>query len=477
MSNRHDQDEHLAECDRAFDEMVEEMASRGHRLPGAAQTTADYLVTRADVVAFLLANLFDDGDMDPEAYRSRIRREVTDEVLTEGMTLIEAALHDETHKATMARAKSTLVRSMLQDATLRGNVLRWRYHPVAYLSAHHRGLHSCDDPPVDEKWRERLSYAVNARLGHGYAKLKPEDLEYGGDEYDGALTVRTTDDFHRGFWRRHMTNPRNAPRRIVDQVTARVAHYFNTFHGNRQRIDDLLSWARKTILMRVHDTPGFTIGAMRHDSVFFRNDPLAGESPISNMRLRVEVLALGHHLEVATHVVDMDIDGSGVVDLHPITMLIKQQVRRQAILDGRDRKSRLVVDPVIAAFLHSVPRVSRETLLDALRANQGSALARGDLSRMVPGLPKEVETLQMLEGGIVGRVRISSRVSWNGGRLSCHRTTLSESVINGLPGRRLSSVVDHPAIGHLVIREAYCTKTGSLRVMVTDPMVRLSDLD
>ena len=104
-------------------------------------------------------------------------------------------------------------------------------------------------------------------------------------------------------------------------------------------------------------------------------------------------------------------------------------------------------------------------------------MTRRDLVDAASVLAREVETLQILEGTIIGRIRISPRISWNGGRLSCHRTTLADSLVAGLPGRTLSSLVEHPAIGDLVIREAYGTRKGSLRVTVTNPTVPLSVLD
>lgn len=472
-----DEDERLERMEAAFREMTGELAARGHRLPGNAQTTADYLVTRAEVVAVLMGNQFDDDDLDADRYRDRIRREVTDDVLSEGMTLIDAALRDETRRTAITSARSPLVRSVLERVGLNGNVLMWRNEPTVSLSAQTRGMHSWSEPPSDDKWRERLSHAINTKLPHGSARLRPEQLEFDGGAYDGFLTVRIGDGFHRNGWRRYMPNPQNAPLRIVVEVAARVADYLTQFEHHRDGIYRLLSDARTTILMAAHAMPGFTIGAIRHGDVTFRRDVDAALSNIHALQMRIEILMLGHHLEVSRQTIDTVVAGTGDVDMHSLNALMDDQRRRQALLEKRGPSSKLAVDPVVARFLAPLSKAHRHALVDLLRVNHGAAMTRRDLVDAAPGLAREVETLQILEGTIIGRIRISPRISWNGGRLSCHRTTLADSLVAGLPGRTLSSLVEHPAIGDLVIREAYGTRKGSLRVTVTNPTVPLSVLD
>lgn len=207
-------------------------------------------------------------------------------------------------------------------------------------------------------------------------------------------------------------------------------------------------------------------------------DPEGGPRPWLEVEYSIEMIGRGLEREASPYLL-----GSGRrARLHMARL--RRDVRSQDARRARSRRD-IFVDHVLGWHLSAMPdkhlnalhdllaRSPKPTGEDAKRTLGPGWNARSLMYHGIP-LAERIASVRVVEGRIVGGVRIADSISWNDGQLLLSRNPMPETMLAALPGRPVADLLRHPAMPpDTPITRAERGSDGRVRVNVdtTDMMV------
>lgn len=79
-------------------------------------------------------------------------------------------------------------------------------------------------------------------------------------------------------------------------------------------------------------------------------------------------------------------------------------------------------------------------------------------------VPENIETLEVKDGRIAGKIRIGKNATWNSGILTIAQKSLPVSIEHNMVGRRLTEIIEHPALASAGKITSVSTKSGRIRI-------------
>ena len=137
----------------------------------------------------------------------------------------------------------------------------------------------------------------------------------------------------------------------------------------------------------------------------------------------------------------------------------------------------LTVEPIVNRLLKTMDRNHRDRLVSHLVQNPIASLCtrayeptwnQWQLNRAGHAVPLMLESVRFKEGLLMGRVRISSTITWNNKRLSLSKMDIPESLVEALIGERLGKLIDHQALDPDAIIERIQFQKNERIVVHTD---------
>lgn len=87
-------------------------------------------------------------------------------------------------------------------------------------------------------------------------------------------------------------------------------------------------------------------------------------------------------------------------------------------------------------------------------------------------VPKNIETLEVKEGRISGKIRLGKNATWNAGILTIAQKSIPASIEHNMVGRQLTEIIEHPALTSAGKITSVSTKGGRIRIKADVPDVK-----
>lgn len=461
---------------------IAEVEERCSRLPGASKTCLGYLVPRQRAVAMCAAAAAWQAPSQPQNeqdFHRELTRLATDEAIVECMDVIETAL-GASYKGPGIIGVTPLAREILSNARMHTHDLDYGGRTIGEVSGLYGGIWRPGHRPEDHGWRGRLGNAVHNLLAlendydasYANALFLHEEMELEFSNYSGYAYVHSIwipiagRHWHFPKWKLNCEDPRHAPTSQIEDIASQIARQLHLLGRHSVDIEYAKCIAVRQAQLLAHDLQGFTVMDGEVVSVTFEPDDVEKEKhPVRNVWVALKYAALGHDLQMNFQEVSIAAFPGHDPDLRPVEKVMRVQEKRKAKLEKCEAESGIMIDPVLARMLGTLDQDGLEDLIHTLSGFKGKMVP---VSGIDQELPKGIETLGIIEGVLLGRVRLSKTITWNSGRLLITRLALSETVILAANGRDISVLVDHPILRGLTIRETVVGENGRIRIHIAE---------